>query len=64
MDHTDKRVSNPNGDIDRRGWRQLQGRIDFAPPICALPHSTTDAGGSILGFSGASHTIIGESLEG
>jgi hypothetical protein len=64
MDHTDESVSIPNGDIDRHGWRQSSVRIDFAPPICALPHSTTDAGGSILGFSGAFHTITGESLEG
>src|SRR6266446_5791465 len=27
-------------DTNRRGWRQSSSRIDFAPPICALPHST------------------------
>jgi len=30
---------------DRRGWRQSSGRIDFAPPICAHPHSTPPSGG-------------------
>ena len=41
-------------DTDRRGWRQSSSRIDFAPPMCALPHSTPDAGGPISRFSGAS----------
>src|SRR4030088_234731 len=40
-------------DADRRGWRQSSSRIDFAPPMCALPHSTPDAGGPISRFSGA-----------
>src|SRR3954453_18636824 len=40
-------------DTDRRGWRPSSGRIDFAPPMCALPHSTPDAGGPISGTSGA-----------
>src|ERR1700727_3579160 len=39
---------------ERRGWRQSSSRIDFAPPMCALPHSTPDAGGPISRFSGAS----------
>jgi hypothetical protein len=41
-------------DTDRRGWRQSSSRIDFAPPMCALPHSTPYAGGPISRFSGAS----------
>src|SRR6202161_2626064 len=41
-------------DTDRRGWRQPSSRIDFAPPMCALPHSTPDAGGPISRFSGTS----------
>src|SRR5579863_7877784 len=36
-----------------RGWRQPSGRIDFAPPMCALPHSTPDAGRPMSRFSGA-----------
>src|SRR5580700_9049680 len=39
-------------DTDRSGWRQSFGRIDFAPPMCALPHSTPDAGGPISRVSG------------
>jgi len=27
-------------DTDHRGWRQSSSRIDFAPPMCALLHST------------------------
>src|SRR5918992_489297 len=38
-------------DNDRRGWRQSSSRIDFAPPMCALPHSTPDAGGPISKLS-------------
>src|SRR6185437_1427711 len=41
-------------DTDRRGWRPSSSRIDFAPPLCALPHSTPDADGPISRFSGAS----------
>src|SRR3954447_6149990 len=41
-------------DTDRHGWRQWASRIDFAPPMCALPHSTPDAGGPISRFSGTS----------
>src|SRR3546814_5031146 len=43
----------PNGGTDRRGWRRVFSRIDFAPPICAFSHSTTDADGSISRFSEA-----------
>src|ERR1700733_6267523 len=39
-------------DTDRRGWRQSSSRIDFAPPMCTLPHSTPDAGGPISRGSG------------
>src|ERR1700722_16877447 len=38
-------------DTDRRGWRRSPGRIDFAPPMCALPHSAPGAGGPISTFS-------------
>src|ERR1700721_1892144 len=38
-------------DTDRRGWRQSSSRIDFAPPMCALAHSTPDAGGPISSVS-------------
>jgi NAD(P)-dependent dehydrogenase (short-subunit alcohol dehydrogenase family) len=41
-------------DTGRRGWRRSSGRIDFAPPMCALPHSTPDTGGPISGRSGIS----------
>src|ERR1700727_3391057 len=41
-------------DTDRRGWCQGSGRIDFAPPMCVLPHSTPDAGGPISRVSGTS----------
>src|SRR3981081_1232996 len=41
-------------DTDRRGWRQSSSRIDFAPPMCALPHSTPDSGGPLVRFSGGS----------
>jgi NAD(P)-dependent dehydrogenase (short-subunit alcohol dehydrogenase family) len=34
------RGSIPNADTDRRGRRQSSSWIDFAPPMCALPHST------------------------
>jgi len=27
-------------DIDRRGLSQSSSRIVFAPPMCAVPHST------------------------
>src|SRR5260221_14077162 len=50
--HAEKHDSIPNGDTDRRGWRQSSGRIDFAPPMCALPHSTPDAGGPISRVAG------------
>src|SRR6266436_4996693 len=39
-------------DTDRRGWRQSSNRIDFAPPMCALLHSTPDAGRPMSRFSG------------
>ena len=51
--YADKRGPIPNADTDRRRW-QSSSRIDFAPPMCALPHSTPDAGGPISRFSGAS----------
>src|SRR2546429_7077555 len=41
------------GDTDRRARRQSSSRIDFAPPMCALPHSTTDSGRPISRFSEA-----------
>src|SRR6266403_4168820 len=41
-------------DTNRRGWRQSSSRIDFAPPMCVLPHSTPDAGRPMSRFSGAS----------
>src|SRR5216684_938687 len=40
-------------DTVHRGWRQSSGRIDFAPPMCALLHSTPDAGRPMSRFSGA-----------
>src|SRR3984893_3804000 len=40
-------------DTDRRGWRQSSSRIDFAPPMCALLHSTPDAGRPMSRFSGS-----------
>jgi NAD(P)-dependent dehydrogenase (short-subunit alcohol dehydrogenase family) len=51
--HAIKYGSIPNADTDCRGWRRSSSRIDFAPPICALPHSTLDAGGPISTVSGA-----------
>src|SRR5712675_3703421 len=51
-------------DTDRRGWRQSSSRIDFAPPVCALLHSTPDAGRPMLGFSGASPNDQRRSLKG
>src|ERR1700728_1139693 len=51
-------------DTDRRGWRQSSSRIDFAPPMCALPHSTPDSGGPMSRFSGASPNDQRRSLEG
>lgn len=39
-------------DADRRGWHWSSNRIDLAPPMCALPHSTRDADGPISRFSG------------
>src|SRR5882762_10337187 len=39
-------------DTDRRGWRQSSSRIDFAPPMCALPHSTPDAADPCRGSRG------------
>src|SRR5712671_5964451 len=41
-------------DTDRRGGRQSSSRIDFAPPMCVLPHSTPDAGRPMSSSSGAS----------
>src|SRR5258705_10169520 len=41
-------------DTDRRGWRQSSSRIDFAPPMCALLHSTPDAERPISRVSGTS----------
>src|SRR6266404_8402451 len=49
---------------DHRGWRQSSSRIDFAPPMCALPHSTPDSGGPMWMFSGASPNDQRRSLEG
>src|SRR3984893_4537887 len=49
---------------DHRGWRQSSSRIDFAPPMCALPHSTPDSGGPMSRFSGASPNDQRRSLEG
>src|ERR1700761_4966366 len=43
-------------DTDRCGWSQSSSRIDFAPPMCALPHSTPDAGGPISKVSGPPRT--------
>src|SRR5450755_4924965 len=44
--------------VEERGQIQNGGqsssRIDFAPPMCALPHSTPDPGGPMSRFSGAS----------
>src|ERR1700693_1496008 len=51
-------------DTDRRGWRQSSSRIDFAPPMCALPHSTPDSGGPISRVSGASSNNQRRSLKG
>jgi predicted dinucleotide-binding enzyme len=45
-------------DIDRSGWRQSSGRIDFAPPICVLLHSTPGAGRTISRVSGAPEDAI------
>src|ERR1700721_1102560 len=51
-------------DTNRRGWSQSSSRIDFAPPMCALPHSTPGAGGPISRFSGASPNDQRRSLKG
>src|ERR1700728_5167345 len=51
------------GDTNR-GSRQSSSRIDFAPPMCALPHSMPDAGGPISRFSGASPNDQRRSLKG
>src|ERR1700723_2236756 len=51
-------------DTDRRGWRQSSSRIDFAPPMCTLPHSTPDAGGPISRVSEASSNNQERSLKG
>src|SRR4051812_4690227 len=51
-------------DTDRRGCRPSSGRIDFAPPMCALPHSTPDARGLMSRFSGASPNDQRRSLKG
>src|SRR5712671_4029647 len=49
---------------DCRGWRQSSSRIDFAPPMCALRHSTPDAGRPMSRFSGASPNDQRRSLKG
>src|SRR5258708_3226149 len=46
------------------GGRPSSSRIDFAPPMCALPHSTPDSGGPMSRFSGASPNVQGRSLNG
>src|SRR5579863_152063 len=51
-------------DTDRRGCRQSSSRIDFAPPMCALPHSTPDALRPTSRFSGASPNDQRRSLKG
>src|SRR5579863_8318522 len=51
-------------DTDRRGWRQPSSRIDFAPPMCALPHSMPDVGRPMSRFSGASPNDHRRSLKG
>src|ERR1700721_4856859 len=51
-------------DTDRRGWRQSSSRIDFAPPMCVLPHSTLDAGRPMSRLSGASPNDQRRNLEG
>src|SRR6195256_2901916 len=51
-------------DTDRRGCRQSSSRIDFAPPTCALPHSTPDARRPMSRFSGASPNDQRRSLKG
>src|SRR5579864_7567376 len=38
---------------DKRSPIPNDGRMDFAPPMCALPHSTPDAGGPISRVSGS-----------
>ena len=41
----------------RSSWLTLlASRIDFAPPMCALPHSTPHAVGPMSGFSGTPRT--------
>src|SRR5437899_11207688 len=52
------------GDTDRRARRQSSCRIDFAPPMCALPHSTPDSGAPIFGFSEASPNSQRRSFKG
>src|ERR1700730_9999910 len=39
-------------DTDRRGRRQSSSRINFAPPMCTLPHSTPDFGRPTSRLSG------------
>jgi NAD(P)-dependent dehydrogenase (short-subunit alcohol dehydrogenase family) len=51
-------------DTDRRGQRQSSGRIDFAPPMCALPHSKPDSGRLISRLSGFFPNDQRQSLEG
>src|SRR5215469_9823028 len=51
-------------DTDRRGWHQSSSRIDFAPPMCALPHSTPDAGRPMSRFSGPPRNDQRRSLKG
>src|SRR5918996_1268833 len=49
---------------DRPSWRQSSSRIDFAPPMCAPPHSTPDADRPIARFSGASPNDQRQSSKG
>src|SRR6202047_653736 len=51
-------------DTDHRGRRQSSSRFDFAPPMCALPHSTPDPGGPMSRVSGRPRATRGGSLEG
>src|ERR1700730_6145268 len=51
-------------DTDHRGRRQSSSRFDFAPPMCALPHSTPDPGGPMSRVSGRPRAKRGGSLEG
>src|SRR4051794_19360385 len=45
--------SSKRRNTDHRGRRKSSSRIDFAPPMCALPYSTPKAGGPMSRFSGA-----------